>query len=354
MQKSFLRLALILSFITLNFIQANEWERLKNLKGTWLFKIGDNTSYAESGFDDSDWDRIHVPESWEEEGFQDYDGYAWYRKHFDFELENDNGLNFLNLGFIDDVDEVYLNGKLIGETGKFPPEYRSAYNVFRSYPVFKKDLNKNGENVIAVRVYDDQQQGGIVYGDIGFYEKDYKMNMLCSFEGYWKFTTGDNKEYSKPDFNDEKWEEMIVPSKWDNAGYSDYDGFGWYRKEFTMPKGIFTDDLILMIGKIDDIDEVYFNGKKIGSTGNMKDDESKIRFDKEYSKYRGYNIPEELINENGKNYIAVRVYDGYREGGIYAGPVGIVHYDEYKEFYRKERKKDRDPIGNFFRHLFGN
>lgn len=344
---------LIISSLSINFLQAQDWKRLKNLKGTWLFKIGDDPTYSKSNFDDDDWDRIHVPESWEEEGFQNYDGFAWYRKHFDFTLSDDDGLNFIKLGYIDDVDAVYLNGKMIGSTGSFPPDYETAYNIMRIYPVSKSDFNKNGENVIAVRVYDDQIQGGILSGEVGVYKKEYDIDIQYSLEGYWKLMLEDNPAFSKPEFDDAKWEKILVPSKWDDAGHYDYDGFGWYRKEFTTPKDIFTDDLILMVGKIDDIDEVYLNGKKIGSTGKMYDDESRINFDQEYSKFRGYKIPKDLLKKTGTNCIAVRVYDGYKDGGIYQGPVGLVYEDDYRNFLKRDRRKNRNNFGDFLKYIFG-
>ena len=33
-------------------------------------------------FDDSEWEKINVPSSWENQGFHGYDGYAWYRTSF--------------------------------------------------------------------------------------------------------------------------------------------------------------------------------------------------------------------------------------------------------------------------------
>ena len=51
---------------------------------------------------------------------------------------------YLVLGRIDDADEVYLNGKLIGKSGNFPPEYITAYNKVRRYNI-PQGILKNGE-----------------------------------------------------------------------------------------------------------------------------------------------------------------------------------------------------------------
>ena len=61
-------------------------DRIVNLKGKWLFQLGDNKKYAESDYNDSDWEEINVPATWQRQGFSNYSGYAWYRKTF--ELDN--------------------------------------------------------------------------------------------------------------------------------------------------------------------------------------------------------------------------------------------------------------------------
>ena len=77
----------------------------------------------------------------------------------------------LNLGLIDDVDATYLNGVFVGKTGTFPDDtqgYNSGYNSLcyedRSYfaSVKKTNLNLNGDNVIAIRVYDGRNDGGML------------------------------------------------------------------------------------------------------------------------------------------------------------------------------------------------
>ena len=73
------------------------------------------------------------PIIWENQGFPGYDGYAWYRKTFPTPRRYRDHQLYLHLGYIDDVDEVYLNGNLVGYKGDFPPWYDSAFNIFRQY-----------------------------------------------------------------------------------------------------------------------------------------------------------------------------------------------------------------------------
>ena len=57
-------------------------EKFVDLRGMWKFSIGDKATWKDVYFDDSRWDEIFVPSPWEEEGFEGYDGFAWYRIEF--------------------------------------------------------------------------------------------------------------------------------------------------------------------------------------------------------------------------------------------------------------------------------
>ena len=315
---------------------ANDWDKLLNLRGRWKFSIGDDDRWASPNYNDRNWEEIKVPSPWEDQGFYGYDGDAWYRKHFYCSDEFKKKTIYLILGFIDDVDEVYLNGTLVGTSGSFPPDYNTAYNALRKYYIPESVFKFNSDNVIAVRVYDSQLEGGITSGDIGFYYQPYDIEPDIVLEGLWKFKTGDNKQWKEKNYTDKEWRQIFVPGYWENQGYKNYNGFAWYRKEFDFSNFPLDKRYVLMLGKIDDLDEAYLNGKLIGSTGKMYDNENEINFDQEYSRFRGYYIPNDLLIK-GRNVIAVRVYDGYNVGGIYEGPIGIISQDKYTRFWRHQR-----------------
>jgi sialate O-acetylesterase len=135
------------------------------LKNTWLFKLGDEIAWANPNLSDSGWYPIRVPEYWENQNYENYDGIAWYRSYFKVDsswLRRDTLI--LYLGKIDASDEVFLNGVRIGGSGHFPPTPVSAKNLVRRY-TFPASLLKTN-NVLAVRVYDDQQFGGIYSGPL--------------------------------------------------------------------------------------------------------------------------------------------------------------------------------------------
>lgn len=323
-------------------------KQLLDLSGSWKFTIGDEMSWAETGFDDSAWDNIYVPSSWEDEGYPGYNGYAWYRKSFEYNSKFNFEELTLILGFIDDVDEVYLNGKLIGSSGSFPPNYTTSYSSERKYHIPDYLLNKTSKNVIAVRVYDARLQGGILRGNIGIYKDVDEMLPDLNLASNWKFITDDNPIFSKPEYNDSEWSQIRVPLRWDYQGYNDYDGFAWYRNKVIIPKDLYGQKLILLLGKIDDYDQTFFNGVEIGRTGNIEDPPRRLFGSDEWTYNRAYLIPQELLQFDSENTIAVRVYDGYDNGGIYEGPIGIITQERYRELTRNQRRKK-----SFWELIFG-
>lgn len=314
-----------------------ELTSLISLEGRWKFSIGERSEWLAYDYDDSDWEQIWVPEPWEEQGFHGYNGFATYRKSFELSERHEGLMLYLGLGYIDDVDEVFVNGKKVGGSGSFPPGYETAYNARRQYYVPEDYLNYNGRNVIVVVVYDAQQHGGIVGGDIGIYTTKYGMKMDVPLQGKWKFRLDDNMDWAEANYNDSNWDEIFVPGKWEDQQYRDYDGYAWYRITFEYSKDL-GEYLVLLLGKIDDVDQVFINGTYIGGTGNMVLGESRhVRTWQEYTAFRGYYVPKGLIKRNKANVIAVRVFDGRGVGGIYEGPVGLITQDNYIEFWNNKK-----------------
>jgi len=60
----------------------------------------------------------------------------------------------------------------------------------------------------------------------------------------------------------------LFPQNGRIRGYRDYDGYAWYRKSIVWT-GNADEKMVIMMGKIDDIDQVFINGIFVGSTGNF-------------------------------------------------------------------------------------
>ncbi|MCG8310095.1 MAG: beta galactosidase jelly roll domain-containing protein [Cytophagales bacterium] len=319
-------------------LRAEDLRIIHNLSGYWKFSIGDNEEWIDPEFDDSDWDEIHVPDSWEKEGYDDYNGYAWYRKRFRITNFPHNQQLYLVLGKIDDCDEVYFNGKLIGKTGSFPPYFLTAYNQKRKYPIPREIINPDGYNQIVVRVYDSYVNGGIVYGKVGICVDEDTKYLKLDLAGTWKFKTGNNFSWRSENYDDEDWNDIFVPATWELQGYETYDGYAWYRKEFRISFSPPGEALYLSLGKIDDYDVVYLNGKEIGEVFDLEKDGEYRRRGGEYNARRIYEIPKGILSRNGTNTIAIQVYDHHGLGGVYEGPVGIMDKDNYMDYKRKYHK----------------
>jgi hypothetical protein len=316
-------------------LPAEDLRKIVQLSGKWKFSIGDDNLWSDPKFNDSNWDEISVPSRWEDQGYNDYNGYAWYRKAFTIQPVTSDVSVYIILGRIDDADEVYLNGKLVGKKGGFPPNYVTAYNQQRKYRIPQEYFNYSGENLIAVKVYDSYLEGGIIDGPTGIYVDEDNDFLDLAITGKWKFHLGDNKQWIAPNFDDSDWKEINVPQEWENEGYENYDGYAWYRKEFKVPSGYKDKKLYLSLGKIDDYDYTYLNGVLIGNVFDLEKDGDYRRKGYEYNARRIYKIPDNLLKTNGVNIISVRVYDETLRGGIYEGPIGIMTDENYKKYHRK-------------------
>lgn len=105
----------------------------------------------EVGFDDTNWQSMNLPGSWEQKGL-DIDGVVWFRKTIDLPPDFARQKGTIQLGPIDDSDETWINGIKVGGL-------QDKYAENRKYPVAAGIL-KPGKNVVAVKVEDYRNAGG--------------------------------------------------------------------------------------------------------------------------------------------------------------------------------------------------
>ena len=316
---------LIILLISTRELYANNYYAEVPLNSKWNFSIGDNHEWAKVNFDDADWDRIYVPSRWEDEGYEGYNGYAWYRKKINIPESFKNRTVYLELGYIDDVDEVFFNGEKIGQSGTFPPKFSSAYNSFRKYQVPANLIKINEVNVIAVRTFDSQLEGGIVRGNVRLVADKIAIIPDISLNGYWHFNLGSELKMGN--------DKIMVPGAWENFGYNDYNGFAVYSRIVNIPDPLAKTKLIFMAGRIDDDDQLFINGQLIGSTGdvNRKNNTDMHR------EFRNYFIPDGVIKP-GNNLVYIRVVDRSGEGGILEGNIGFISQENFIKFWKMKRK----------------
>src|SRR5206468_6454247 len=129
---------------------------------------------------------------------------------------------------------------------------------------------------------------------------------IVRLRGPWRFRTGDDVRYGSRDYDDEAWETIAVPLTWEQSGHPDYDGSAWYRTHFTVPSAPTPPDAVrLDLGKVDDVDETFINGMKVGGTSGWRS-------------YRQYAVPAAALNWGGDNVLAVHVTDTDGPGGLWS------------------------------------
>lgn len=141
----------------------------------------------------------------------------------------------------------------------------------------------------------------------------------------WKFLQGDKQEYIDSALNDYWWKDISPLTVWERQGFQGYDGYAWYRVKVVIPEKMRKNayrygGLMLNLGKIDDADETFFNGHRIGATGQMPPD-----YEGAYDVPRSYLIPPDYVQWGKKNTVAVRVYDAGGDGGLYGGPAELTN-----------------------------
>lgn len=123
-------------------------------------------------------------------------------------------------------------------------------------------------------------------------------------------------DWMQPDLDVSDWREVELPALYDAIGI-DGNGVVWFRKSVTVPAQWLGKDLILSLGAIDDCDETYFNGERVGSTG--------TDVPSYWQHQRAYRIPASLVHE-GENVIAVRVTDHAYGGGMVGAAAAMALY----------------------------
>ena len=149
-----------------------------------------------------------------------------------------------------------------------------------------------------------------------------------SLEGPWRLQPGDQSGWAAAGFDDSTWKTAQVPERWDENVLPGYDGLGWYRLHFTVaPQHLARwsgRPLAIACGGIDDADETFLNGRKIGQTGAFPPVQKT-----EWRTPRVYEFDQALLTAT--NVLCVRVADFGGDGGIWRGPVAIGPAAELRE-----------------------
>ena len=124
-----------------------------------------------------------------------------------------------------------------------------------------------------------------------------------------------HKEYTEAKFDDSSWSKLNIGQAWEDQGYANFDGGGWYRTTIELdadPKK----PVYMAFGGVDEHGYVYINGKQVGA-------------------HHTWNRPfildiSKAVKHQGKNTIAIFVHDSAGMGGIY-GLIDIHQPDDQEQ-----------------------
>ncbi|MDP1676510.1 MAG: glycoside hydrolase family 127 protein [Bacteroidota bacterium] len=147
----------------------------------------------------------------------------------------------------------------------------------------------------------------------------------------WKFKIGDNPEWSNASFNDSLWDTKTIQISW-SAKDLKANVFAWYRTTIIIPSSMKNaiekgNGLKLSLGKIDDVDFTYFNGKLIGQMGSLPPN-----YITKWDVQRVYSISPSDVHYDKENVIAVRLFSPDVGGiGMYEGPYtyGPIQWSDF-------------------------
>ncbi len=151
----------------------------------------------------------------------------------------------------------------------------------------------------------------------------------------WQVDIGNGYRPSKP----VPWDYPVEQGGINAAGF---DGEGSYIAAVFIPVEFRTRQLALFIESVDDADETFLNGLKIGSTGKFPSGhEGPDGYVSAWRSIRLYPLPQDFIKYGSVNEIEIKVYDFSGRGGL-AGN----YYPEINDFSSLEKRVARLSIYN--------
>lgn len=165
--------ALIDSIEAIDNARSSKWYAQLNQSDAGL-----KQDWKEAGFNDSNWSQMTLPGYWADRELGSVNGAVWFRREINISESMAGKPAKLLLGRIVDADEVYINGRKVGNTTyQYPP---------RRY-MLPADALKVGRNTIAIRVINNAGRGGFVP------DKPYELiigDEVIDLKGKWKYKLG--------------------------------------------------------------------------------------------------------------------------------------------------------------------
>jgi sialate O-acetylesterase len=128
-------------------------------------------------------------------------------------------------------------------------------------------------------------------------------------EADWDSVDLGDMAFANPAFKDTLWREITLPARFDTLALGDFDGAVWLRKEFMLTQ--LPNQLELVIGAVDDMEQVFLNGTRVGGVTRLG----------HHAETRIIPLPRHLLR-HGRNLIAIKAIDTHGLGLVH-GPLVI-------------------------------
>ncbi len=165
--QSILRLSMAIIFgCTVFTLQAQR--ESKTINDGWKFLKGEATTASDSLYNDSNWETVHIPHTWNTDAYTDkdyYKGICWYRKSFTLPQAWKDKQLFLKFDAASKTAVIYLNGKKIGE-------HKGGYTAF-SFDITPY-CSFTSPNVLAIQADNASQDAPPISGDFTFFGGIYR------------------------------------------------------------------------------------------------------------------------------------------------------------------------------------
>jgi len=149
----------------------------------------------------------------------------------------------------------------------------------------------------------------------------------------WRFApdeagSGLAADWHTPQFNDSQWDTINAGLRWEDQGYKELDGFGWYRKQVEIPTHWKGQRVWIKFGGTNDAYTLFINGNEVSTFGAENISFAGKPSISEITEYVDFGAP---------NLIAVQVNDWGGSGGLWHLPVEIT--------------TDEDAVNNLFKPM---
>jgi len=89
-------------------------------------------------------------------------------------------------------------------------------------------------------------------------------------DGLWQFHLGDDPAWATQNFDDSNWEQLTADQGWGAQGHDSYQGYAWYRRHIrVVTESGATPEFALLVPKVEDAYDLYWNGVLVGTYGRM-------------------------------------------------------------------------------------